>query len=55
MSFISRNLQCGLAVIHLRLYISTVFEQQAHNLQLPPVRGHASAKKFRELASANEM
>jgi hypothetical protein len=39
MSFVSRPLQCGLAVIVLRLYISTVFEQQPHNLQRPIDRG----------------
>jgi hypothetical protein len=39
MSSLSRNLQCGLAVIALRLYISAVFEQHAHNLQRPIERG----------------
>jgi hypothetical protein len=39
MSFVSRNLQCGLAAIALRLYISTEFEQQAHGLQPPECRG----------------
>ena len=38
-SSVSSNLQCGLAVSALRLYISTVFEQQAHNLQRLITRG----------------
>jgi hypothetical protein len=40
MSSVSRFLQCGLSVIPLHLNISTVFEQQAHNLQHPMERGH---------------
>jgi hypothetical protein len=39
MSFLSRFLQCGLAIFICRLYISTVFEQQAPNLQRPIERG----------------
>jgi hypothetical protein len=46
MSFLGRQLQCGFAVIDFRLYISTMFEQQAHDLQRaiergPVQRGHA--------------
>ena len=38
-SSVSSNLQRGLAVSALRLYISTVFEQQAHNLRRHITRG----------------
>ena len=38
-SFLSRILQSDPAAISPRLYISTVFEQQAHNLQRPTERG----------------